>query len=72
MLPSGIGEDARLILASRAIRTFCYSYLSVVPTRQSYTMAVVAHEERNAAAGMTTMSRSIALIFSSPLLGYAF
>ncbi|MSQ14541.1 MAG: MFS transporter [Dehalococcoidia bacterium] len=42
-----------------------------VPTRQSYTMAVVAPEERTAAAGITTMSRSIALIFSPALSGYA-
>ncbi len=42
-----------------------------VPTRQSYTMAVVAAEERTAAAGITTMSRSIAQAFSPMVSGYS-
>lgn len=38
-----------------------------VPTRQSYTMAVVHPDERSAAAGITTVARSIGASFS-PLL----
>jgi len=43
-----------------------------VPTRQSYTMAVVAPDERSAAAGVTGVARtigaSLAPIFTGPLL----
>ena len=38
-----------------------------VPTRQSYTLAVVAPEERSAAAGVTGVARSVGAAFS-PLL----
>ena len=38
-----------------------------VPTRQSYTMAVVAPDERSAAAGVTTIARSVGAA-ASPLL----
>ena len=42
-----------------------------VPTRQSYTMAVVAPEERSAAAGVTGIARtigsSLAPLFAGPL-----
>jgi predicted MFS family arabinose efflux permease len=41
-----------------------------VPTRQSYTMAVVAPEERTAAAGLTALSRSAAQSASPSLGGY--
>jgi MFS family permease len=44
-----------------------------VPTRQSYTLAVVSPEERSAAAGVTGMARtlgaSLAPLFSAPLIG---
>jgi hypothetical protein len=30
-----------------------------IPTRQSYTMAVVAPDERSAASGVTTIARSV-------------
>lgn len=40
-----------------------------VPTRQAYTMTLVAPEERTAAASMTTMARSIALSLSPLLAG---
>lgn len=44
-----------------------------VPTRQSYTLAVVAPQERSSAAGVTgiarTLGASLAPIFSAPLLG---
>jgi predicted MFS family arabinose efflux permease len=46
-----------------------------VPTRQSYTVAVVAPEERTAAAGITALSRNLAQTFSPSLggvLGQAF
>src|SRR2546430_17664696 len=39
-----------------------------VPTRQSYTMAVVTPEERSAAAGITGVARTIGAAIS-PLLG---
>lgn len=43
-----------------------------VPTRQSYTMAVVDPPERTAAAGVTNVVRSAATAFSPALTGYAF
>jgi hypothetical protein len=43
-----------------------------VPTRQSYTMAVVSPEERSAAAGITGIARttgsSLSPVFTGPLL----
>jgi len=46
-----------------------------VPTRQSYTMAVVAPDERSAAAGITGIARttgaSLAPVFTGPLLANA-
>ena len=43
-----------------------------VPTRQSYTMAVVEPDERTAAAGFTNVARNVATMFSPALTGYAF
>ncbi|HEY3310057.1 MAG TPA: MFS transporter [Anaerolineales bacterium] len=43
-----------------------------VPTRQSYTMAVVAPDERSAAAGMTGIARSVGAAFSPALTGLFF
>ena len=43
-----------------------------VPTRQSYTMAIVDPEERTATAGITNVARSVATTISPPLAGYAF
>jgi len=40
-----------------------------VPTRQSYTMAVVAPDERSAASGVTTIARSIGAAVSPALSG---
>jgi MFS family permease len=40
-----------------------------VPTRQSYTMAVVAPDERSAASGVTSISRSIGAAISPSLTG---
>jgi MFS family permease len=40
-----------------------------VPTRQSYTMAVVAPDERSAAAGFTTLVRTLATAASPALTG---
>jgi MFS family permease len=40
-----------------------------VPTRQSYTMAVVAPDERSAAAGVTAIARSIGAAISPSLTG---
>ncbi|MCI0681437.1 MAG: MFS transporter [Gemmataceae bacterium] len=41
-----------------------------VPTRQSYTMAVVQADERSAASGITTVARSIGAALSPALAGY--
>ena len=43
-----------------------------VPTRQSYTMAVVDPDERTAAAGLTNVARTTATAASPVLTGYAF
>ena len=40
-----------------------------VPTRQSYTMAVVAPDERSAASGVTTIARSVGAAISPALTG---
>jgi predicted MFS family arabinose efflux permease len=40
-----------------------------VPTRQSYTMAVVAPDERSAASGVTTIARSVGAAISPWLTG---
>lgn len=40
-----------------------------VPTRQSYTMAVVAPDERSAASGVTTIARSVGATLSPSLAG---
>jgi MFS family permease len=43
-----------------------------VPTRQSYTMAVVDPDERTAAAGLTNVARSTASAISPAITGWAF
>lgn len=43
-----------------------------VPTRQSYTMAVVAPDERSAAAGVTAIARSVGAAISPALTGLLF
>ena len=43
-----------------------------VPTRQSYTMAVVAPDERSAAAGVTAIARSVGASISPALTGLLF
>jgi MFS family permease len=43
-----------------------------VPTRQSYTMAVVAPDERSAAAGVTAIARSVGASVSPALTGWLF
>jgi MFS family permease len=40
-----------------------------VPTRQSYTMAVVAPDERSAASGVTTIARSVGAALSPSIAG---
>ena len=42
-----------------------------VPTRKSYTMAVVAPDERTAAAGITNVARTVASAFSPLVSGAA-
>lgn len=43
-----------------------------VPTRQSYTMAVVDPDERVAAAGITNVARNMGTVAAPALAGYAF
>jgi MFS family permease len=43
-----------------------------VPTRQSYTMAVVAPDERSAASGVTSIARSVGASLSPALTGLFF
>ena len=43
-----------------------------VPTRQSYTMAVVAPEERSAAAGITGIARTLGAALSPMIAGFLF
>ncbi|TMC70248.1 MAG: MFS transporter [Chloroflexi bacterium] len=43
-----------------------------VPTRQSYTMAIVDPDERTAAAGLTNVARSTASALSPTVTGWAF
>jgi MFS family permease len=43
-----------------------------VPTRQSYTMAVVAPDERSAASGVTAIARSVGAAASPMLTGFFF
>jgi hypothetical protein len=43
-----------------------------VPTRQSYTMAVVDPDERTATAGITNVARSAASAVSPVVTGFAF
>ena len=43
-----------------------------VPTRQSYTMAVVAPDERSAASGVTAIARSVGASVSPALTGFLF
>src|SRR6185436_7042992 len=50
---------------------FCISQMDV-PTRQSYTMAVVDEDERSAASGVTTIARSVGASISPALTGLLF
>jgi len=43
-----------------------------VPTRQSYTIAVVAPDERSAASGVTAIARSVGASLSPMLTGFFF
>jgi len=58
-LPAAIG-----VLLAR----FSISQMDV-PARQSYTMAVVAPDERSAASGVTTIARSVGAALSPSLAG---
>jgi predicted MFS family arabinose efflux permease len=59
---------AELAVALLLVR-FSISQMDV-PTRQSYTMAVVRPDERSAAAGITTVARSLGAAISPVLAGY--
>ncbi|MGC3967196.1 MAG: MFS transporter [Pirellulales bacterium] len=54
--------------AAMLIARSCISQMDI-PTRQAYTMAVVAPDERSAAAGVTTVARSLGASLSPPLVG---
>jgi MFS family permease len=58
-------ESAVVILLAR----FALSQMDV-PTRQSYTMAIVEPDERSAASGVTSISRSLGAAISPSLTGY--
>jgi MFS family permease len=54
-----------------AVLLFRYSISQMdVPTRQSYTMAVVAPDERSAASGVTSIARSLGASLSPTITGY--
>ena len=63
MMPSATLAVAVLLLR------FSISQMDV-PTRQSYTMAVVHPDERSAAAGVTTVARSLGAAVSPAIAGY--
>lgn len=62
--------DVRIAIGVLLLR-FSISQMDV-PTRQAFTMAVVASDERSAAAGVTSVARSmgaaVAPVFSAPLV----
>jgi MFS family permease len=60
--------SATLAVAVLLVR-FSISQMDV-PTRQSYTMAVVHPDERSAASGVTTVARSVGAAISPALAGY--
>ena len=60
--------SATLAVAVLLVR-FSISQMDV-PTRQSYTMAVVDPDERSAAAGITTVARSLGAAISPAIAGY--
>jgi len=62
-LMPGLGWAVAVLLAR-----FSISQMDV-PTRQSYTMAVVSPDERSAAAGVTTVARSVGAALSPTLAG---
>ncbi len=59
---------ATLAVAVLLVR-FAISQMDV-PTRQSYTMAVVHPDERSAASGLTTVARSVGAAISPTLAGF--
>jgi MFS family permease len=58
-------ESAVVVLLAR----FAISQMDV-PTRQSYTMAIVEPDERSAASGVTSIARSLGAAISPSLTGY--
>src|SRR4029077_14871214 len=65
LMPTG-GLAAAMFLARMSISQMD------VPTRQSYTMAVVDPDERTAAAGLTNVARSTPAAFAPAVTGWAF
>ncbi len=75
-LPSNVLLMAVPLMPTAALAVLVYlARVSIsqmdVPTRQSYTMAVVEPSERTAAAGITNVARSVATSVSPSLAGYA-
>jgi predicted MFS family arabinose efflux permease len=60
--------NAGLAIALLLLRS-CISQMDV-PTRQSYTMAIVEPDERSAAAGITAVARSIGAAVAPTIAGY--
>src|SRR3972149_5586729 len=64
-----VGRRSRVPLAvAMLLLRFSISQMDV-PTRQSYTMAVVAPDERSAASGVTTIARSVGASLSPTISG---
>ena len=78
-MPTNAGEIAaavvRATLVMPAVAVFL-ARMSIsqmdVPTRQSYTMAIVDPEERTATAGITNVARTTAAAIAPPFVGIAF
>src|SRR3972149_4796886 len=64
-----VGRRSRVPLAvAMLLLRFSISQMDV-PTRQSYTMAVVAPDERSAASGVTSIARSVGASLSPTVSG---
>jgi predicted MFS family arabinose efflux permease len=68
LILAGVLPDARLAVACLVLRG-CLSNMDV-PARQAYVMAVVAPEERAAAASVTNVPRSLAAALTPALAGW--
>jgi hypothetical protein len=59
------------VFVAKAARTFAYGFLGMdVPTRQAYVMAVVEDHEREAAASLTNLTRTLAQAVTPAMTGW--